>query len=396
MDPRGRFATAAIEIPGPGTPLIGVDPPRLAAVAEWPGGTTQQSVAAVSRALTPRRVPDVNIPDGALAISANVSAAGAPSRDLAHLYLAAWLFDPLDGTRTLDLGRLRSGRSNYRGVTQTNCPCRLIGIGVLPSVKRVPSSGQIHLVLNALTYPSGTGVPQSARAELTHTAWRSTTAGVRVIATGSGVGFDIPMTAVISDIGSYEEGDAPAMASLAGQPSVLPAVAGSSAESLAADGVPPGTLPVQGLDGNTINVRPVVAATSLPRIGPGSVIVDLGALERAQTGPTFQETSEQVWLGAQAPPNAVSRLRMAGLHIDRVQGSSTLIARARQNGPALAYDFMLLATLVALLVAAVGTPSACLPPVAVKAPRRWSRWRSPGCGERSSRAPWRSRPGSSR
>jgi ABC-type antimicrobial peptide transport system permease subunit len=38
-----------------------------------------------------------------------------------------------------------------------------------------------------------------------------------------------------------------------------------------------------------------------------------------------------------------------------VQRSSTLISQARHTGPALAYDFMLLATIVALLVAAVGT-----------------------------------------
>jgi predicted lysophospholipase L1 biosynthesis ABC-type transport system permease subunit len=85
------------------------------------------------------------------------------------------------------------------------------------------------------------------------------------------------------------------------------------------------------------------------------VFADLGSLERAQTGPTFLQASEQVWLGPQAPTNAVSRLRAAGLHIDRVQRASVFTSQARHTGPALAYDFMLLATLVALLVAAVGT-----------------------------------------
>jgi hypothetical protein len=166
------------------------------------------------------------------------------------------------------------------------------------------------------------------------------------------VGFDIPMTAVVGDIGY--KGASSAMASLAGPPSVLPAIAGSRAQRLAAGGQQ-GTLPVQGLDGYNITTRPVVAAASLPRIGPGGVIVDLGMLERAQAAPTFPETSEQVWLGPQAPPNAVSRLRAAGLHIHQVQRSSTLISQAQHTGPSLAYDFMLLATLVALLVAALGT-----------------------------------------
>ena len=353
VDPRGRFAMAAIEVSGPGTPLIGVDSARLAAVADWPRGTTRESVAAVSRALTPTTVSDINLASGALAVSADVSASGAASRDLARLYLAAWLFDPVDGTRTVDLGRLRFGRSTYQGAAQTNCPCRLVGIGVLPRAKRVPSSGQIHLGLNALTYRSGMGRPRSARAELTPADWSSTVTGVRVAATGSGVGFDIPMTAVVGDIGY--QGASSVMVSLAGPPSVLPAVVGSLAASLGVGGGQDGALPVQGLDGYSITARPTVTAAALPRIGSNGVIVDLGTLERAQAGPTFPETSEEVWLGPQAPPDAVSRLRTAGLQVDAVQRSSTLISQARHTGPALAYDFMLLATLVALLVAAVGT-----------------------------------------
>ncbi len=43
------------------------------------------------------------------------------------------------------------------------------------------------------------------------------------------------------------------------------------------------------------------------------------------------------------------------MQIDAVDRSSTLISQAGHSGPALAYDFMLLATLLALLVAAVGT-----------------------------------------
>src|SRR6202000_3173238 len=47
--------------------------------------------------------------------------------------------------------------------------------------------------------------------------------------------------------------------------------------------------------------------------------------------------------------------RAAGLQIEHVERSSTIISQGQHTGPALAYDFMLLATIVALLVAAVGT-----------------------------------------
>ncbi|MGH2893843.1 MAG: FtsX-like permease family protein [Solirubrobacteraceae bacterium] len=347
VDPRGRFAMAAVEVNSSSTSLMGVDATRLPAVAAWPRGTTRASLTAVGRALTPKTVFDVILPNGAVAISADVSASGAAGRDLAHLDLKAWLFDSVHGSRIVDLGRLRAGRFTYRGVRQTGCPCRLTGIGVLPSAKRVPRSGQIHLGLDALSYRTGPGALRSARAELTPTAWRSTLAGVRVIANTSRVGFDLPMAAVAGDVGPYAGN---AAVSLVGPPSVLPAVAGSQTEE-----VDESTLAAQGLDGNTITVRPVIIATALPRLGSSGVFVDLGTLERSQARPTFAQASEQVWLGPSAPGDAVSRLRAAGLHIDAVQRSSALISQAGHAGPALAYDFMLLATLVALLVAAVGT-----------------------------------------
>ncbi len=350
VDPHGRFAMAAAQISGPGTSVLALDSSRLARVAAWPGGTTHESPAAVSRALTPKAASEVRLANGAMTVLAGASASGAASRELSQLHLAAWLFDPVDGTFPSDLGQLRSGTSTYHGVAQTHCPCRLVGLGVQPAAKQVPSSGQIHLVVKALTYRSATGVPDSARAGPAATDWRSSLTGVRVTATGSDVGIDIPVAAVAG------YGGIPSvMASLPGQPSVIPAVAGSVAESLAVGSGRNGALPVQGLDGYTIDVTPAVSATSLPRIGTGGAIVDLNTLERAQTGPTSPETSEQVWLGPQAPANVVSRLRAAGLQVAQVQRSSTLVDEAKHTGPALAYDFMLLATLVALLVAAVGT-----------------------------------------
>lgn len=345
VDPRGRFAMAAVEINNSSTSLIGVDAPRLAAVAAWPRGTTRASVAALGRALTPPVTPDVVLGNGALRIAATGSASGAAAEALAHLDLEAGLFDPVRGSRTVDLGPLRSGRYIYRGGPQAGCPCRLTGIGVLPNTKRVPNSGHLQLGLNALTFLDQHGAPNNAQAELVPEAWRPSLTGVRVTA-GSSVRFDIPMKAVAANVGPYRNTEA---ASLVGPPPVLPAVGGSQAQFQGE------TLAEQGLDGNTITVQRAVTASSLPRIGPAGVLVDLGRLEAIQVAPTFLQASKQVWLGSHAPADAISRLRAAGLPIDGVQRSSHLISQADHSGPALAYDFMLLATLVALLVAAVGT-----------------------------------------
>ena len=90
--------------------------------------------------MTPKTAFDVILPNGAVTVSADVSASGAASRALAHLDLKAWLFDPGHGSRIVDLGRLRAGRFTYQGVPQTGCPCQLAGIGVLPNAKRVSRS----------------------------------------------------------------------------------------------------------------------------------------------------------------------------------------------------------------------------------------------------------------
>ena len=274
----------------------------------------------MGRALTPPVTPDVVLGNGALRIAATGSASGAAAEALAHLDLEAGLFDPVRGSRTVDLGPLRSGRYIYRGGPQAGCPCRLTGIGVLPNTKRVPNSGHLQLGLNALTFLDQHGAPNNAQAELVPEAWRPSLTGVRVTA-GSSVRFDIPMKAVAANVGPYRNTEA---ASLVGPPPVLPAVGGSQAQFQGE------TLAEQGLDGNTITVQRAVTASSLPRIGPAGVLVDLGRLEAIQVAPTFLQASKQVWLGSHAPADAISRLRAAGLPDRRCP---TLIASHQPGGP---------------------------------------------------------------
>jgi ABC-type antimicrobial peptide transport system permease subunit len=65
--------------------------------------------------------------------------------------------------------------------------------------------------------------------------------------------------------------------------------------------------------------------------------------------------SDQVWLGAAAPPDALARLRAAGLQVDSVQTAAGVLRQMQRSGPALADDFLLVATIVALIAAAAST-----------------------------------------
>ena len=143
------------------------------------------------------------------------------------------------------------------------------------------------------------------------------------------------------------------MAAPADHPSTLPVVATSELESL--NNGQMGSVPTQGLDGNTINVQPVITASALPRLGTNALMVDLGLLSNLQVGPTSPGATDEVWLGPNAPADALARLRAACLQPTSVQRSSAVFAQLQRSGPALADDFLLLATIAALLVATAST-----------------------------------------
>ncbi len=96
-------------------------------------------------------------------------------------------------------------------------------------------------------------------------------------------------------------------------------------------------------------------ASALPRIGADAELLDLDLLSNVQTGPTDPGLTDEVWLGPRAPRDAVARLRAAGLNPTTVERSATVFTQLQRSGPALADDFLLVATLAALLVAAAST-----------------------------------------
>jgi putative ABC transport system permease protein len=118
---------------------------------------------------------------------------------------------------------------------------------------------------------------------------------------------------------------------------------------------PGGQVPAEGLDGNTLNLADAVTASALPRVGADAVMVDLGLLQRFQVSPSIPAATDQVWLGPSAPADALARLEAAGLRVESVQRASALLSRMQRSGQALADDFLLVATVAALLVAAAST-----------------------------------------
>ena len=361
VDPRGRFAMAAVAVSTASSTLLAVDASRLPVAAFWPSGISSSGIAAVRRALVPRTAPEVRLPAAPIRVDASTDATPAADVGLRDLDLSAWLSNSQAGTTIIDLGTLHRGAWTYTASPSDLCPggCRLAGIGIVPAPRRQPpTAGKIELDVHGISTRSRAGAWMAVPADLSAGGWRSGTGGVGVRAgSASGLLLSIPASAAAGYAGATGTATPP-MAAVADSPVVLPGAVTSEVASLNGAALAGGEVPTQGLDGNTLNVSTAVSSTALPGVGSNAVMVDLDLLSRGQVDPTARFATDQVWLGPAAPPNVLARLRSAGLQVDTLQRASTVFAQAERSGPALADDFLLVATAAALLVAAASTLSA--------------------------------------
>jgi putative ABC transport system permease protein len=351
IDPRGRFAMAAIGVHTQSTTLLAVDPARLSATTSWPRGISAHSLRSVTRLLAPSTVSAVQLPEAPFRVTART----AYTKPHTSVHLGAWVFDAAGGTAVLDLGALHSGEGVYRGELSLLCPggCQLDGLGLLPAVGRSLPAGSVRVGISHVSTRLSDGSWRDVIADLVPGGWRAEATGVQV-GPSRGAGFTLTATpAAIAADGDATGAITSPMVAPADHPQTLPGVATTELESLNAGTA--GPVVTQGLDGNTINVRPAASATALPRVGGDAVMVNLGFLAAAQVGPTIPGATDEVWLGPRAPHDVMARLRAAGLRPTGELSSASVFSQLERSGPAFADDFLLVATIAALLVAAAST-----------------------------------------
>ena len=362
VDPHGRYAMAAATVRSANSLLLAVDPARLTAAASWPHGIATQRLSRIARAIDPATAPAVMIPRAPLHITATVTTTAGARARLADVDLDLWVANSTAGTNIISLGALHPGRGSYSApdtVTGVGsaCPggCRLEGVGIAPpSGHHPPTSGTVSVTITQLSTGPGAGRPVPA--DLATGDWRGGAGGVDVAVRRGALTLRVPAAAIDADQ-SATGGITPPMAAVADHPGTLPAVATRELESLNAS-VATGVLPTTGLDGTALNLHPVAAVSALPRLGSNAAMVDLGLLSRAQVNAVTSEVDDQVWLGPGTPTGTLARLRAAGLDPITVQRASTVLAQMQRTGPALADDFLIVAAIAALLVAAASTLSA--------------------------------------
>jgi hypothetical protein len=357
-DPGGRMAMAAAVVRTSSSVLLAVDSSRLARVAEWPRGLG--SVARVAAALAPEAAPEVRLTGTAVRFIARTADATGPA-GVAGLDLEAWTFDGQTGTTNLvDAGPLRLGPATYPAALGGACStgCRLEGIGVVGVTGRAPAPGSIALTLTGIETAAPPGPWRPVAADIGSTSgWQSMGAPVLVSERSDGLSFLIPQ----ASLADYEQGASALAAPLVGPadaPTTLPAAVTKEDATLNGAILPNSQVPVQGLDGNTLEVHAVAEPSALPAVGSNAVLVDLRMAQLSQTEPPIAETSYQVWLSPGAPPGLMARLEAQGLRVSATERASTVLDAMDRQGPALADDFLLLAAAAALLLGVAATVAA--------------------------------------
>jgi len=336
VDPSGRRAMAvAIENASDGVTLA-VDSQRLAAVAAWPASLSSRSITAIGQALGRTKVPPVDLSGSGLRVSVDLSRTVNPPPALQ----ATILNNGYGSDTTVRFGPLEPGAHRYRASTSGGCQpsCQLVSFSLIwapPSVSDPGVTADIRMRVSGLAERTHSREWRNVVARLGRAAnWRSTTGGVHLSASPSGLDVQASLYADASPA-SFGPADVPRALPVVmiGQPS------GAQADSL---GV--------GLDGETINVRPVAFVSALPAVGPNATMADLSLAQRVQTGPMLN-TQLQVWLSPGPVQGLVRRLEALGV---RPVGRSTAVAKdaaLSHDGISLAYSFFLLAAVVATLLA---------------------------------------------
>jgi putative ABC transport system permease protein len=337
-DPSGHRAMAAVIENAPDGETLAVDSSRLAAVASWPAGLSSQSVEAISRKLSPPTTRPIVLSGQAVRMAIDLQQPVTPAPDLDLTVFD----DAYQTTSTLNLGALHAGSGEYAASLSGACmhTCRVVDVGLTwtPSGSSPEQSVRFPLTITAMSTQSAGGSWAPVRAYLNARRWESSSGGVTFERTSPGLSVKATVDADGATV-ALTPRDVPAE---------LPAVITGTGN--ADTGGP--DLGV-GLDGATLNVKPVASVNALPGVGAGPTMVDLALAERLQSG-SMVGTTLQVWLGGD--DRAVEqRLRAQGIVIVGERSAAAQEVALSRSAVSLAYDLFQLAALAAVALAVGST-----------------------------------------
>jgi len=140
----------------------------------------------------------------------------------------------------------------------------------------------------------------------------------------------------------------------ASYPTYIPAIVSQSVKAtLSSNSVSAvGTGVTVGLDGNQINIRPILTLSSLPSVGADASIVDLTQAELAQDSASL--ASNEIWLAKGANPSIIHRLQAEGVTIDSITSATSLAASYANEPIGLAERLFPIAAAAGIIVVLLG------------------------------------------
>ncbi|GIF50146.1 hypothetical protein DFJ67_3192 [Asanoa ferruginea] len=339
-DPDGRWAMAVVRIPatGSGPTTIAADTDRLSAVA-WPGSVPADQ----SARLRPQRAPSLSVAGSHIRVDATVVADSIDPLTRPFFQgdtpeLRALVQAPGEADRTVSLGPLRPGRHRYDGsLPQCQPACRLIGLEVQPTW------GTTELTVHQIAATGPDKVVAGPDVLRDTTRWRATTE--------DGIESTAPKLTSAADGATVvlQTTQVPQRLLVADAPPVLPILRTTSAAARETDTgwalSSPGRT-------ETVPADSVGALATLPGLGASGLLVDIGYLDTA--APMGAGGTPQVWIGPDAPDDAVAQLAAVGLTVLGETSVRDVADLAARDGAALASRYELVSAGFAVLLVLLG------------------------------------------
>jgi hypothetical protein len=343
-DPDGKWAMATASwLPDGGSSVIGrvlaVDSSRLVAVGY--NGHIDLSTSQLAQALLPASVPGpVNLTGTAVRVSLTASGLSAGNTPTVLLGVR-----PTGGAeQDVRAGSLKAGAHSYQATVQCAGGCTFVGItwdrpiDTFPALNGTILVSKLEVQRNGTwtTLDAGLTKPDNWRPELT-----PGNASDRLQTTGTG----------LQDTFHSQDGASAGIAH-SDSPSPLPVVTG--ANGVVTGPTAPNPLAVIDSGQNTATIAVSASSRVLPSVLEDGLMVDLKSI-RTQLPGFDSEASWTIWLGPQAPPDALQRLRAAGLVVQAGQTGPGRVTELGRQGPALALRLLVVCAIAGSVLAVGGT-----------------------------------------
>ncbi len=367
VDPEGAWAMAAVQVPPGSAPaMLAVDTARLAAVTAWTPAPATGTVSEVAAALAPPNPAQPVLVSGSIRVTVTL---GATTRN--HKQVSADEYRPpsdpnafptvLRITVRLPDGRVVSIPIGDVGVgtQEVSAPligcddgCALVGFVAQGLGPRNTAGSFINGAPKFVTTMRLTQISDSSGAVPLDGApdrWRIGTSEATLVNPDLAVAARVKGSGNAVTIASSSDLPRDVLASWADHPALLPTLNGPAVTLNPYAGDSGGSY-AAGLSGSTILVSPLPTTAVVPRLGDAGIMSDLTNALAVDPRGTSVGTS-QVWLGPEAPVDALERLSAAGLTATQVETVRFRTEQLAQDGTALAFPYFVVAAVLAVILA---------------------------------------------